>query len=164
MRSLIIGAVLIATPVSAAPFYLGYADEAALKAIDLGTIRRSGDTATVWITLFFPKPLNFAGQSSQEMMVQVRYDCAAATEQNIYATVYKPDGTVLRSMVPPGGASPVVPGSIGEGSFNAVCDPKSRKPERMTTTFEQMKAVYAGSMSAKQARPSQRFSEEGQHR
>ena len=89
--------------------------------LDIHTVRRSGDRATVWQRIEYLRPQR---QGHSETVTRWEYDCRNRTSELLRFVDWRADGTVVMShTLPPSEreAEPVAPDSVGEDVLEIVC-------------------------------------------
>lgn len=132
MRKLIVVAVvasLMSTAASATRWVVVATTDDAVRYVDADALVRDGETATIWLKTEYATTRNKGESLTIEKWL---HDCALGRTKLLALTLYKPNGSVIRS-----GESPryreeweaIVPGSVGERIHRRVCgigdaDPK----------------------------------------
>ena len=88
-------------------------------AIDLDSMRRSGNLRRVWVQLQVIAPGNTLSHVSERIFFQI--DCKAWTIRGLNFIKYNEDGAVADSWASSRNSSPVTPDSIGEAMAQYVC-------------------------------------------
>ena len=89
--------------------------------VDMGTLRKSGDRAQIWVQIDYSKVKSVRARSSKELW---KFNCSAQTVFIASWIDYAPDGNVIKSNTPVETSyeyEPVAPGTAGEKIMNTAC-------------------------------------------
>jgi hypothetical protein len=92
--------------------------------LDVSTIRRNGNTVTVWVLGDLAEARPFKGRYFKSLKTQVEFECDARKFRQTHATLYSGpmgSGEVLESSYVSNPWEPAVPQSVGETKLRTVC-------------------------------------------
>ena len=105
---------------------VGEGRDAAEIAIDADTVQRNGDVVTVWVRHNNVSDGDwFNGKRATQILRRVTYSCLAMTVRPLAMVQYAADGTVLASSASAGDVQPIVPDTVEEAAWHAVCQAHS---------------------------------------
>lgn len=120
MRLMILVAAVsaLAAPAMAGEWRIIYADNEDAVAVEAGSIRRTGITATGWVANIFPKTNEYG---SDYALSRKQFDCAAATSKTLSRVFYSADGRPTDTYYDLNVTKPVAPDTLESVSMNAIC-------------------------------------------
>lgn len=103
---------------------IGEASGGTTFAVDRQTLQARGDAVTAWVKFTYagPPPAGVPADAGY-MNTQLRFQCEARTVAILSMVVYSPDGKHLADTHSPSPPSPVIPDSVNERIWSALCTP-----------------------------------------
>ena len=98
------------------------------SAFDLSSLTISGSRRTAWVVFDYSPPnLRINSSPVSKMVGLMTYDCTRSTAQVTHATIYGPNGESASESTPSARAENIVPDTIQQGQFDAVCAAPNKK-------------------------------------
>lgn len=123
----LIGIVLISTKANAQPYYVVSisADESGVYVVDRGSVQRRGNIASAWVAVADKRPsgpgLRPEFYNGVYFIMREAYDCSRSQSSVLYAAAYSRDGSPLGSLDGDDGWKPVIPDTMREEAYKAIC-------------------------------------------
>ena len=97
-----------------------------LSYLDTKSVILKGVQRIAWTRVELAAPADYNGGSLSGWIAKVEVDCRARTQRTLSETGYRPDGSMLYQFLEPRNVIDVIPDSLGEQRWEALCSLNAR--------------------------------------